>query len=123
LAWSEHLTAARIRAELDSIGIPWRACASTGTVATLAPHATGRHVALRADIDAMPVAEDTLAPWSSTHPGVMHACGHDGHTATLLATARWLALQEGRLPGPVTLLFQPAEEGGHGAKGMIDDGA
>lgn len=123
LAWSEHLTAAQIRAELDTIGIAWRACASTGTVATLAPNAPGRHVALRADIDAMPVEEATLAPWASTHPGVMHACGHDGHTATLLATARWLALQEHLLPGPVTLLFQPAEEGGHGAKAMIEDGA
>lgn len=123
LAWSEHLTAARIREELDSIGIPWRACATTGTVARLAPDAPGRHVALRADIDAMPIAEDSGAAWTSEYDGVMHACGHDGHTAVLLAAARWLAAHEGALPGPVTLLFQPAEEGGHGAKGMIEDGA
>ena len=55
--------------------------------------------------------------------GCMHACGHDGHTATLLATARWLQQHHDELPGPVTLLFQPAEEGGHGARGMIEDGA
>ena len=123
LAWEEHLTAARVRAELDALGIRWRACATTGTIARLAPAAPGRHVALRADIDAMPVAEESAVPWTSEHEGVMHACGHDGHTATLLATARWLAAHEDDLPGPVTLLFQPAEEGGHGAKGMIDDGA
>src|SRR5699024_10160532 len=61
--------------------------------------------------------------WSSRTEGRMHACGHDGHTATLMAAARWLKAHEDRLPGPVTLLFQPAEEGGHGAKAMIDDGA
>ncbi|QYJ05808.1 N(2)-acetyl-L-2,4-diaminobutanoate deacetylase DoeB2 [Nocardioides panacisoli] len=123
LGWSEHLTAGRIRDELDSIGVSWRACATTGTVARLAPDAPGRHVALRGDIDAMPIDEDSGAVWTSQHEGVMHACGHDGHTAVLLAAARWLAQHEEALPGPVSLLFQPAEEGGHGAKGMIDDGA
>ncbi|WP_105565944.1 N(2)-acetyl-L-2,4-diaminobutanoate deacetylase DoeB2 [Microbacterium halophytorum] len=123
LAWHEHGTAARIRSELDALGIAWRACATTGTVAALAPDAPGRHVALRGDIDAMPVTEDSGAPWSSQSPGAMHACGHDGHTAVLLATAKWLAAHEATLPGPVTLLFQPAEEGGHGAPRMIEDGA
>lgn len=123
LGWSEHLTAARVRAELDRIGIRWRACAETGTVASLADDAPGRRIALRADIDAMPIAEDSGAPWTSTHDGVMHACGHDGHTATLLAAATWLAAHERELPGPVTLLFQPAEEGGFGASRMIADGA
>jgi amidohydrolase len=123
LAWSEITTAAAIRDELDRLGIAWRACAGTGTVATLAGSAPGRHVALRSDIDAMPVQEDTGAPYTSEIDGMMHACGHDGHTATLVATAAWLRAHESRLPGPVTLLFQPAEEGGHGAKGMIEDGA
>ena len=123
LTWSEHETAATIRRHLDAAGIAWRTCAGTGTVATLAPHAPGRHVALRADIDAMPVQEDTGAPYTSTVDGVMHACGHDGHTATLLAATRWLQDRGDDLPGPVTVLFQPAEEGGHGAKRMIDDGA
>lgn len=123
LAWSEHDTAARIRAELDAIGVTWRACADTGTVATLAPAAPGRHVALRGDIDAMPIAEESGVAWTSQREGAMHACGHDGHTATLVATARWLAAHEDALPGPVSLLFQPAEEGGHGARHMITDGA
>ncbi len=123
LTWAEVETAATIRAELDRLAIPWRVAAETGTVATLAPAAAGRHVALRADIDAMPVDEDTGRPWSSEVAGAMHACGHDGHTATLFAAATWLKANEGDLPGPVTLLFQPAEEGGHGAKRMIEDGA
>ncbi|WP_198411156.1 N(2)-acetyl-L-2,4-diaminobutanoate deacetylase DoeB2 [Microbacterium suaedae] len=123
LAWDEHGTARRIRDELDALGIPWRACATTGTVSRLAPDAPGRHVALRGDIDAMPIVEDTGASWASRHEGIMHACGHDGHTATLIGAARWLVAHESFLPGPVTLVFQPAEEGGHGARGMIDDGA
>ncbi|MHA3948097.1 N(2)-acetyl-L-2,4-diaminobutanoate deacetylase DoeB2 [Cellulomonas bogoriensis] len=123
LAWSEDLTAAAVREHLDRLGLGWRPCAGTGTVAVVAPAARGRHVALRADLDAMPVPEATGAPWVSQVPGVMHACGHDGHTAVLLVVARWLAEHQEDLPGPVTLLFQPAEEGGHGARHMIADGA
>lgn len=122
-AWAETATAATIRAQLDDAGIPWRACAGTGTVATLAPDAPGRHVALRADIDAIPVTEATGVDHASERDGLMHACGHDGHVATLLAAAWWLQPHEADLPGPVTLLFQPAEEGGHGAREMIEDGA
>ncbi|HAS10895.1 MAG TPA: amidohydrolase, partial [Acidimicrobiaceae bacterium] len=77
LGWSETWTAAAIRGELDRLGIAWRACAGTGTVATLAAGGTGRHVALRADIDAMPVHEATGASWTSQVDGMMHACGHD----------------------------------------------
>ena len=121
--WEETDTAATVREELDRAGITWRACAETGTVATLAPDAPGRHVALRADMDALPITEATGADWTSEREGTMHACGHDGHMATLFATAWWLAAHEDDLPGPVTLLFQPAEEGGHGAKRMIADGA
>ena len=123
LSWSEHQTAALIRHRLDRLGIRWRACADTGTVATLASGASGRHIALRADIDALPIDENSGVDWSSHHPGCMHACGHDGHTATLFATAQWLKAHEDALPGPVTLLFQPAEEGGHGAEAMIREGA
>ena len=123
LTWAETATAGTIRQHLDGAGIPWRSCADTGTVATLAPDAPGRHVALRADMDAMPVVDATGAAWASEHDGVHHACGHDGHMATLLAAAWWLHGQQSELPGPVTLLFQPAEEGGHGAKAMIEDGA
>ncbi|WP_376697341.1 N(2)-acetyl-L-2,4-diaminobutanoate deacetylase DoeB2 [Wenzhouxiangella sp. EGI_FJ10305] len=123
LTWAEHETAASIRGRLDDLGVEWRACAGTGTVATLAPKAGGRHVALRADIDALPIVEESGVEWCSRHEGCMHACGHDGHAATLYAAAQWLKAHESGLPGPVSLLFQPAEEGGHGAKAMIDDGA
>lgn len=123
LTWQEHGTAQTIRAELDALNIAWRACANTGTVATLAPNASGRHIALRGDIDALPITEHTAVDWISQTPGVMHACGHDGHTATLMAVARWLKANESALAGPVSLLFQPAEEGGHGARVMIEDGA
>lgn len=123
LTWDEHETAENIRARLDDLGIEWWACAETGTVATLAPEASGRHVALRGDIDALPIVEESGVEWCSTREGCMHACGHDGHAATLYAAARWLKAHESGLPGPVTLLFQPAEEGGHGARAMIDGGA
>ncbi len=123
LTWQERETAARIRSALDGLGIAWRPCAQTGTVARLAPEASGRHIALRGDIDALPIEEVGTPAWRSTRPGCMHACGHDGHTAALMAAAAWLKQHEAALPGPVTLLFQPAEEGGHGALRMIEDGA
>ncbi len=123
LPWSEVETAQRIRKELSQAGIAWRACADTGTVASLAADAPGRHIALRADIDALPITEESGAAWSSENDGCMHACGHDGHTASLFAAGRWLKQHEAELPGPISLLFQPAEEGGHGAKRMIEDGA
>lgn len=123
LAWQEEQTAATIRSRLDDLGIGWRACAGTGTIGVLAGGRPGRHVALRADIDALPIHEETGVEWTSMRPGFMHACGHDGHAATLFAAAAWLKRHEAELPGPVSLLFQPAEEGGHGAKRMIEDGA
>ncbi len=123
LGWHEVRTADLIRRELSALNIPWQACADLGTLGRLNPDGKGQHIALRADMDALPIVEQNEYDWRSEHEGYMHACGHDGHTATLLATARWLKSIESRLPGPVTLLFQPAEEGGHGAKKMIEDGA
>ena len=123
LSWKEFETARRVRSRLDALGIAWRSCAETGTVATLAPDAKGRHIALRGDIDALPIHEESGRDWASGTKGCMHACGHDGHTATLMSAAAWLKSHEPALPGPVTLLFQPAEEGGHGARRMIEDGA
>lgn len=123
LAWSEVETAKTIRTLLSDIGLEWRSCADTGTLATLAPKAKGRHIALRADIDALPIHEASGVKWSSEREGFMHACGHDGHTATLFAALWWMKQHEDQLPGPVTLLFQPAEEGGHGAKRMVAEGA
>lgn len=123
LGWQEYRTADRIRDTLSTLNIPWRACAGTGTLAWLNPTGKGPHIALRGDIDALPIHENSQTDWTSQHEGCMHACGHDGHTATLMAAARWLKLHESDLPGPVTLIFQPAEEGGHGAREMIADGA
>jgi hippurate hydrolase len=123
LQYQEERTAQVVRAELDRLAIAWQPCAGTGTVARLAAGRPGRHVALRADLDALPLTELTGLPYASSRPGLMHACGHDGHTASLLAAAAWLKAHEAKLPGPVTLLFQPAEEGGHGAKRMVEGGA
>ena len=123
LMYQEERTARVVRDELTRLGIAWQPCAGTGTVARLADGARGRHVALRADLDALPLTELTGLPYASEHAGLMHACGHDGHTASLLAAAAWLKAHEAALPGPVTLLFQPAEEGGHGAKRMVEGGA
>ncbi|AKH67699.1 metal-dependent amidase/aminoacylase/carboxypeptidase [Spongiibacter sp. IMCC21906] len=123
LGWQENRTAAEIRRALSSLDISWRDCAKTGTVASLGKHKRGKHIALRGDIDALPITEKSDKEWRSEHQGCMHACGHDGHTATLLATAEWLKHSEDQLTGPVTLIFQPAEEGGHGAREMIADGA
>jgi amidohydrolase len=122
LTWEEHATAARVRAELDRLGLPWRACAGTGTIVDLGP-AAGARTAFRADLDALPLTECSGVAWSSRRPGAMHACGHDGHTASLLAAAAWFKAHEASLPRPLRLLWQPAEEGGHGAKRMCDEGA
>jgi amidohydrolase len=123
LAWEEAQTADYIRTQLTGLGITWRVCAHYGTVATLASQADGRHIAFRADMDALPITETSGVGYSSIESGKMHACGHDGHTAALLATAAWFKQNESVLPHPISLLFQPAEEGGHGAKKMIEDGA
>ena len=121
LRWEEEQTATTIRNLLDKAGIAWRPCAGTGTIATLAPDATGRHIGLRGDIDGLPIKEQSGMDWSSQKDGLMHACGHDGHTATLIAAAQWLKANEDELSGPVSLIFQPAEEGGHGAREVIKD--
>ena len=123
LGWHEHNTAQTIRRLLSEADIEWRECAETGTVAMINASGKGKHIALRGDIDALPIEEQSGQDWQSTQSGRMHACGHDGHTATLLATARWLKQHETSLAGPVSLLFQPAEEGGHGAREMIAAGA
>ncbi len=95
----------------------------TGVVAVIRGHKGEgkRTIALRADMDALPIEETTNLPYRSTVPGKMHACGHDGHTAMLLGAARYLA-ETRDFAGNAVLIFQPAEEGGAGAKAMIDDG-
>ena len=122
LPWQEFETAQMIREVLDTHNIKYKAVAKTGTVATLAAEKKGEHIALRADIDALPMQEKTDLPYASKKPKCMHACGHDGHAATLIAVAIWLKMHESTLSNPVSFIFQPAEEGGHGAKAMIEAG-
>lgn len=118
LAYEEHRTAEVITEFLTDLGLEPRRAAGTGVVVDLGH---GPAVALRADIDALALEEKNTFEHRSRTPGVMHACGHDGHTAILLGTAAALAAAEqGR--GAVRLLFQPAEEGGAGAARMIDEG-
>ncbi|MEN1976299.1 MULTISPECIES: M20 family metallopeptidase [unclassified Cellulomonas] len=94
----------------------------TSVVAVLRGGRPGPAVLLRGDMDALPVTEDSGEPFASENPGVMHACGHDLHVAGLVGAARLLAARRDTLPGSVVLMFQPGEEGDHGARHMIDEG-
>ena len=93
----------------------------TGVVGVIRGHLPGPTIGLRADMDALPMGEETGLPFASTRPGVFHGCGHDGHTAMLLGAAQYLA-ETRRFPGTVHVIFQPAEEGLGGAGAMIADG-
>ena len=116
-------TLAKVRAELADLPLEWREGPScTGAVAVLKAGKTGRSVLLRGDMDALPMSEETGLPFASTVPGRMHACGHDTHTAMLAGAARILAARVGELAGEVRFMFQPGEEGFHGARFMLDDG-
>jgi len=125
LAFAEFATARFIAEQLKKLGIPCREqVGGTGIVATLGSRLPKAPcVALRADMDALPITEQTGLPFASKTPGVMHACGHDGHVAMLLGAAALLKAKETELPGRVVLIFQPAEEGDGGALGMIVEGA
>jgi hippurate hydrolase len=116
-------TAAKIRAALAGLPLEWKEGPSTsGLVATLQGGANGRTVLLRGDSDALPMQEDTGLPFASTIPGAMHACGHDSHVAMLVGAARLLAARREHLTGTVQFMFQPGEEGHHGARFMLEDG-
>ncbi len=124
LGLEEHRTSARIQQLLDELGIDYRAgLGGTGVLGTLPGPAGSRTVALRADIDGLPIEEQNEVPYRSRQPGKMHACGHDVHTTVLLGAARLLSEMDGPLPGTVRLLFQPAEETVGGAQLMIEGGA
>jgi amidohydrolase len=123
LGFEEHETAALVERELDSLQIRHRRVAKTGVIGYIEGGAPGSVVALRADMDALPVTERTGLAFASQVDGKMHACGHDAHTAMLLGAARVLASRRERLQGTIVLLFQPAEEGPGGALPMIEEGA
>lgn len=114
----------KVRMALAHLPLEWREGPSTtGLVATLKGGAgEGRSVLLRGDMDALPMPEETGLPFASTIPGAMHACGHDAHTAMLAGAAEVLARRAERLRGEVRFMFQPGEEGHHGARFMLEDG-
>ena len=126
LGYEEHRTCEVVQRELDAAGVEYQAGLAGGTgVLAHIPGGPGDPIAFRADMDALPIVEQTGLPYASTTEGRMHACGHDGHTAILLGVARVLAAlsKDGVLPRPVTLIFQPAEEGGAGGERMVADGS
>ncbi|MDH4114872.1 MAG: amidohydrolase, partial [Burkholderiaceae bacterium] len=122
LRFEEQRTADIVAARLAEWGIDVvRGLGGTGVVGTLRNGTAARSIGLRADMDALPITEINQFAHKSLHPGKMHACGHDGHTAMLLAAAKYLA-ESRPFDGTVHLIFQPGEEGGAGAQRMIDDG-
>src|ERR1700704_723524 len=117
------LTQAKVLDELRGLPLEVRTGQRTTSVlADLHGGRPGRAILLRADMDALPLQEDTGLDFASTIPGVMHACGHDTHVAMLLGAARLLVERRAELPGPVLLMFQPGEEGFHGARYMLEEG-
>jgi amidohydrolase len=122
LCFEEVRTADVVAAQLTAWGIPMhRGLGTTGVVGIVKAGTSDRALALRADMDALPMQERNTFAHTSQNPGKMHACGHDGHTAMLLGAAQYLA-QHRNFDGTVYLVFQPAEEGGGGAREMIKDG-
>lgn len=125
LSMVEHDTAAFVIAELEKLGLDEirTGVGKTGVMGTLVGGKPGPVTLLRADMDGLPIVELVDADYRSERPGVMHACGHDGHVAILLAAAKTLAERRAEVPGTLVFCFQPGEEGSAGNKFMIDDGA
>ncbi|MEO6351562.1 MAG: amidohydrolase, partial [Burkholderiaceae bacterium] len=122
LCYEEQRTADVVAAKLTEWGIPiLRGIGGTGVVGIVKNGDSKRAIGLRADMDALPMQEINTFAHASRHDGKMHACGHDGHTAMLLGAARYLSTQRD-FDGTVYLIFQPAEEGGGGARKMMEDG-
>ena len=122
LCYEEKRTSDLVAQKLEEWGIEVvRGLGGTGLVGILRSGSSPRAIGLRADMDALPMQEDNTFAHASQHPGKMHACGHDGHTATLLGAAQYLAKHR-IFNGTVYFIFQPAEEGGAGARAMIEDG-
>ena len=122
LGLAEQRTSQLIADRLDSWGYAvHRGLAGTGVVGQLRRGSSARRLGLRADMDALPIQEASGLPWASVHDGVMHACGHDGHTTMLLAAAKYIA-EQSHFSGTLNLIFQPAEEHPGGARLMIEQG-
>ena len=122
LAFEEHATSDMVAARLKEWGYEvHRGLAGTGVVGTLKRGTGKMRLGIRADMDALPIQETTGLPYASQLPGKMHACGHDGHTAILLAAARSIA-QDPQFDGTLNLIFQPAEEGLGGGRVMVEQG-
>ncbi len=125
LLYDVHRTAGKVEEMLKSFGVDEikTGLGRTGVVGIIKGRSTksGKVIGLRADMDALPITENTGKPYASTIPGKMHACGHDGHTAMLLGAAKYLA-ETRNFDGTVALIFQPAEEGGGGGDAMVKDG-
>ena len=125
LGFEEHYTAQRVVESLKVCGVDsvHTSIGKTGVVATIRGRSDtqGRMIGLRADMDALPMAEQNDFAWRSTRAGLMHGCGHDGHTAMLVGAARYLA-ETRQFDGTAVLIFQPGEEGFAGAKAMVEDG-
>src|SRR5580698_718031 len=116
-------TTAKVKAALAGLPLEYREGPSTsGIVAVLRGPANGRTVLLRGDMDALPLTEETGLAFTSQHQGAMHACGHDTHVAMLAGAAKALCARRDKLAGSVMFMFQPGEEGHHGARFMLDDG-
>lgn len=123
LGFQEQLTAQFVSQKLTEMGIEHQTgIAKTGIVATIASERSGPVLAIRADMDALPIQEENEVSYRSQHDGIMHACGHDGHTAIALGTACYLSQHRQDFRGTVKLIFQPAEEGPGGAKPMVEEG-
>jgi len=123
LSWEEIRTGDRICEELKKMNIKTKRIAKTGVLGILKGNKPGKTVALRADMDALPIQEENSVPYKSKNRGVMHACGHDGHTAMLLGAAKILSQVQKEIKGTIVFIFQPAEEMGEGASKIIEGGA
>jgi amidohydrolase len=123
LGGNEYETAKFIESNLKELNIPYKRVGNTGVIATIKTAKQGKTIALRADIDALPVCEANDVEYKSTKSGIMHACGHDAHIAIVLGAAKLLQLQKNKLKGNVRFIFQPNEETSDGAKAMIKNGS
>ncbi|NLP34985.1 MAG: amidohydrolase [Clostridiales bacterium] len=122
LSGQEFKTQEKIMKELDALGIPYKKAGNTSLIATLKGGKSGKTIALRADIDALPITEETDVEFKSKNEGIMHACGHDAHTAMLLGAAKILSEMKEEIHGEVRFFFQEAEETFTGAKKIIEAG-